>query len=190
MATAPCLNIVGDRVALGPVGRALSPLIARWLSDFGTQRTLGGLPLPRTLEAVATLGETLAARDDAAEFAIHTRDDADEWHPIGIVELQAIDRLHGTAELVIFIGEAALRGRGYGTEATRLTLGYAFDTLGLHSIGLHAYEYNLAGLRAYERAGFRAIGRRRACHWLGGRFWDAILMECLATEFVGTRSAR
>jgi len=44
-------------------------------------------------------------------------------------------------------------------------------------------EFNLAGRRAYQKAGFREFGRRRQCHFMGGRLWDDIYMECLATEF-------
>lgn len=44
-------------------------------------------------------------------------------------------------------------------------------------------EFNIAGRRAYERAGFRECGRRRQCRWLAGRLWDEISMDCLATEF-------
>jgi RimJ/RimL family protein N-acetyltransferase len=48
---------------------------------------------------------------------------------------------------------------------------------------LTVYEYNLAGLRAYQKAGFREFGRRRQSHWMGGQLWDVIYMDCLATEF-------
>lgn len=41
----------------------------------------------------------------------------------------------------------------------------------------------MAGRRAYEKAGFREIGRRRQCVWMGGELWDEIYMDCLATEF-------
>lgn len=61
-------------------------------------------------------------------------------------------------------------------------LDYAFTALGLHSVMLTAYEYNLVGWRAHEKAGFREFGRRRQSHWMGGRYWDEIYMDCLATE--------
>ena len=48
-------------------------------------------------------------------------------------------------------------------------LDYAFTALGLHSVMLIVDEFNLAGRRAYEKAGFREFGRRRQCHWIGGR---------------------
>ena len=44
-------------------------------------------------------------------------------------------------------------------------------------------EFNLAGRRAYERAGFKEFGRRRQCRWMNGRLWDDVYMDCLATEF-------
>ena len=81
------------------------------------------------------------------------------------------------------IGDPDARGRGFGTETARLMLDYAFTALGLHSLMLRVFEFNLAGRRAYEKAGFREIGRRRQCHFMGGRLWDTIYMDCLASEF-------
>lgn len=160
--------------------RDLVPRYTRWINDFGTLRTLGVDPIPRTIEAMIEHNAHFSTLATYAEFTIYERAG---WRPIGICELQEIGQRHGTADYVIFIGEVDCRGKGYGTEVTRLILDYAFATLGLHSVALRVYEYNLAGLRAYEKAGFRAIGRQRQCHWLNGRFWDAIHMECLADDY-------
>ncbi|GIW04684.1 MAG: hypothetical protein KatS3mg059_1304 [Thermomicrobiales bacterium] len=81
------------------------------------------------------------------------------------------------------IGEADARGKGYGTETARLMLEYAFTALGLHNVMLQVYAYNRAAHRAYQKAGFREFGRRREAVWMGGRLWDVIYMDCLATEF-------
>ncbi len=42
---------------------------------------------------------------------------------------------------------------------------------------------NPAGIRAYEKAGFKEIGRRRECRMMGGKLWDEIHMDCLSSEF-------
>ena len=173
-------TIVGTQVTLGPLRRELVPLYQRWVNNFGTQRTLGGLPSPITYERELTRYNQLSVADEAL-FTIYVRETG---RPIGIAELKEIDRRSRTATFVIFIGEPEARGQGYGTEATRLALAYAFTALGLHSVGLQVYEFNLAGLRAYERAGLRTVGRRRQSYWMGGRFWDTIYMDCLAGEFV------
>jgi len=182
----PLVTMVGERVALGPDRAELLPTVRRWLDDFTVRRTLGGPPLPWTHEAMAALR---AEGDDGgrrALFIIYRRAD---WRPLGFTAWQEIDFCARTAEFVIAIGEADCRGRGYGTETTRLMLDYAFTALGLHSVMLTVYATNPAGLRAYTRAGFREFGRRRQSHWQGDRLWDTVYMESLAREFVRPQSA-
>ena len=175
----PILNIVGDRVALGPHRRDLLPTYLRWINDFSALRTLGAVsPGPTTMEQEVRWYESQAAGE--VRFTVYER--ATE-RPIGSTALHGIDYRNRTAVFGIFIGEVDARGQGYGTETTRLMLDYAFTALGLHSVMLTVAEFNLAGQRAYARAGFRESGRRRQCRWLAGRLWDEISMDCLATEF-------
>ncbi|MDQ3228041.1 MAG: GNAT family N-acetyltransferase, partial [Chloroflexota bacterium] len=44
--------------------------------------------------------------------------------------------------------------------------------------------YNIGSIRAYEKAGFREIGRRRWAQLLAGCRYDVVLMDCLADEFI------
>ncbi len=97
--------------------------------------------------------------------------------------LMDIDAGNRRAEFGIIIGEPDCRGKGYGTETTRLMLDYAFTARGLQNVMLTVNAYNLAGLRAYEKAGFREFGRRRRCRFMGGRMWDVVYMDALADEF-------
>ncbi len=46
------------------------------------------------------------------------------------------------------------------------------------------------GLRAYEKAGFRPIGRRRECRVMGGEVYDEVYMDRLASEFESPVLAR
>ncbi|HEX5502485.1 MAG TPA: GNAT family protein [Thermomicrobiales bacterium] len=183
----PLASIVGERVALGPLRRDLLPTYQRWINDFRVMRTRARPPRPATLEAQQAEYDYLAASDTRHFFTIYERA---TWRPIGGTGLQEIDERARSAWFAISIAEPDCRGRGYGTEATRLMLAYAFTTLGLHSVALTVYEFNLAGRRAYQKAGFRECGRRRQCRWLGGRLWDEISMECLASEFTGPPLAR
>jgi RimJ/RimL family protein N-acetyltransferase len=80
-------------------------------------------------------------------------------------------------------GEVSQLGKGYGTETARLMLGYAFTALGLYNVSLEVYSHNIAGQRAYHRAGFREYGRSHECFYMGGKAWDEILMECVSTDF-------
>jgi hypothetical protein len=42
---------------------------------------------------------------------------------------------------------------------------------------------NPAGIRAYQKAGFKEIGRRRECRMMGGKLWDEVHMDCISSEF-------
>jgi RimJ/RimL family protein N-acetyltransferase len=179
----PLINIEGEHVALGPLRRELLPLYQRWINDFAALRTLGALPpRPTTLEQEADWLDAEQERG-SIRFTIYERT---TWNPIGNTALHAIDHRNRTAVFGILIGEREARGRGFGTEAARLMLDYAFSALGLHSVMLTCAEFNEAGRRAYEKAGFREFGRRRQCRWLNGRLWDDIYMDCLATEFTSS----
>ena len=174
----PIINLVGERLALGPLNPILVATYQRWLNDFRMTRTIGQ-PVPYTCEQVADDYRQIDADGSAASFTIYERATN---RPIGNVAWTEIDWRNGTSEYVLFIGEADCRGKGYGTEVTRLMLDYAFTTLGLHNVMLRVYEYNRAGHRAYLKAGFRECGRRRQCKRLGNRLWDVIYMECMASE--------
>ena len=74
-------------------------------------------------------------------------------------------------------------GKGYGTEATRLMVAHAFETLNLNRVWLTVYEYNPRGVRAYEKAGFRLEGRLRQDCFREGRYWDALFMAILREDW-------
>ena len=178
----PIIDLPGDRVALGPLSAGLLPLITRWDNDAATYDRGGGVPRPFAREAISAGYAPLLAgeRDDWLGFAIY---DLPDVRPIGIANLRDHGTMHRTAEFGITIGEAGCRGKGYGTEATRLILAYAFDELGVHNVWLDTMSTNLPALRAYTRAGFKEIGRWREAYRRGDVVADIVFMDCLASDF-------
>ena len=159
----------------------LVPLYNRWYNDLRTMSRLGDTDVPWTLEQEYQRYEKLMARNETEiVFLIY---EFSGGHPIGITGLDEVDKRNRTAEFGISIGEPDARGKGYGTETTQLVLDYAFTGLGLHNVMLTVFEYNLAGIRTYTKAGFKECGRRRDSIFMGGKLWDTIYMECLASEW-------
>ncbi|MHB8577322.1 MAG: GNAT family N-acetyltransferase [Dehalococcoidia bacterium] len=175
----PVFLVEGDRVALGPVRRDQIDLWQRWMNDPDTTRTLGGVNV-YTREAEERFYDGATANDNQVLFAIYERASA---RHIGTTGLREVNYRQGTATFGIMIGEPALWNRGFGTEATRLVLDYAFHALGLHNVQLGVFDFNPRGVRAYEKAGFRIVGRRRQAYKLGQRRYDEIIMDALATDF-------
>ena len=177
------INIRGEQVGLGPIRRDLLPLHVKWANDPDVTLTLAGTAGPSTLEDQQAWYERDSKRQDTrVVFLIYELATA---RPIGALDLSAVDQFNQTAWFAIFIGEKDCWGKGYGTEATRLTLGYAFGMLGLHNVTLSVHADNERAIRAYTRAGFTVVGRRREVVRRAGRYLDLVLMDCLAHEFRG-----
>lgn len=179
----PPVNIVGEQVALGPIRRDLIPLYQQWFNSFELLRTLDRHLKPVSLDQVQEWFERRATPVQVGAVVVFTIYECSTWKPIGNTALENINLRDRTAEFGIFIGETDLQGRGYGTEATRLMLDYAFTGLGLQNVMLRVWEYNFAGLRVYEKAGFREFGRRTKTHMMNGKWWDEVYMECLSDQF-------
>jgi diamine N-acetyltransferase len=177
----PDLIVTGERVALGPLRRDLAATYARWVNSAGVREGLLnlGIDTPATAEAWVDeqVRKGVERPPSAVNFTIYDRSDD---QPIGTVGLFDISYTHSTAELGIAIGER--RGRGLGTEATRLVLEWAFRTLGLQNVILGALAWNEGGLRAYERAGFRRIGVRRGGAMSRGSRADIVLMDAVPED--------
>ncbi|MEU1267029.1 GNAT family protein [Streptomyces sp. NPDC005799] len=79
------------------------------------------------------------------------------------------------------------RGRGVGTEATRLVVAHGFEQLGLHRIQLEAYGHNRRALHVYEKVGFVLEGVRREAAWRDGVWVDEVVMGLLDREWAAHR---
>jgi RimJ/RimL family protein N-acetyltransferase len=80
-------------------------------------------------------------------------------------------------------------GRGYGSDAMRVIVDYAFRELGLHHLQLSVAPFNQAGIRAYEKAGFVEEGRHRESVLHDGHWHDDVLMSLLDHEWAAGRSS-
>jgi diamine N-acetyltransferase len=177
----PIVIVSGDLVTLGPVTRDVVPLATRWMNDPGAQQRLGfEIPRPYTLQDEEKWYDEKVVGSDDVIFLIRERETG---APIGTCSLFDYRRMNRTCEFGIMIGEKPARGRGFGTEAARLTLDYAFSVLGMHMVHLGVAEFNRMGQRAYRKAGFKEAGRYREAFWAFGKRWDWIIMDCLASEF-------
>jgi RimJ/RimL family protein N-acetyltransferase len=179
----PPINITGQQVALGPLCRELIPLYQQWFNNFELLRTLDRHLKPVSLDQVEEWFERRAKPAHNGSVVVFTIYECATWKPIGNTALENVNLRDRTAEFGVFIGETDLQGHGYGTEATHLMLDYAFTGLGLQNIMLRVWEYNFAGIRVYEKAGFSEFGRRTKAHMMNGQWWDEIYMQALSDEF-------
>lgn len=173
----------GERVALGPLTRDLVEDYWRWEQD--PQVIIGyGRQIPESLEArVAGYESQARSMANQTRFTVYDLTCEGGPRPVGTTALR-IDHYVRTAEYVVLLGPDG-RGRGLAREATLLTLDYGFHITNLRAVWLKVLEHNTAGIRAYERAGFKPVGMlRRSGYWLGAEC-DELIMDALADEFPG-----
>ena len=176
----------GRSVLLRGVERADVPQLHEWSgADPAAFALTSAAPwVPKTVaDALAAYdsNERFRPRDAHVPFAVEA-----EGALAGTVTLWGIDTLSRSGNLGIALGPHA-RGRGWGSDASRVLLGYAFRLRGLHRVQLQVLATNEAAVRAYEAVGFVHEGRRRESAWVDGAYVDELFMGLLEPEWRAAR---
>lgn len=99
---------------------------------------------------------------------------------VGEVVLHEWDEGNRSCGFRTLIG-AAGRGRGLGTQATRLVVEHGLTTMGLHRITLEVYDFNPRARHVYEKVGFVHEGTGRDALLFDGEWIDAHFMAILGS---------
>jgi RimJ/RimL family protein N-acetyltransferase len=162
----------------------LGKAFSRWMRNSEYQRLLDSEP-PQlwSVKNIKEWFEKDLEKKNPAEyfFNIHSLD-SDQL--IGFVGLRGIRWNQRDAWVGIGIGEPEYWGKGYGTEAMQLALGYAFLELSLERVTLGVLASNQRAIRSYEKAGFKLEGvERQIIHRDGGK-GDVLYMGILRQEWL------
>lgn len=169
----------GRKVNLRPLNKQTDlASCLRWLNDPDLTDMLGTyLPITEPQES-AWLDKKLNNENNIS-LAIETTG----GRFIGIISLNRINWKDRCATTGSFIGDKALWGRGYGSEAKMMLLNFAFNTLGLNRIESEVIEYNTRSQRCLEKCGYRFEGCRRKCVFKNGLFWNLLTYGILRDEW-------
>jgi RimJ/RimL family protein N-acetyltransferase len=181
----------GERIRLGPIEPDKdAETESRWTHDPDYLRALAADPArplspAQVKKKYEDLEKELKEGKNSFYFTVRAREDD---RLIGFVRLMWIEWNHGSGRLQMGIGDPKDRGQGYGSEALRLVLRYAFHELNLYRLGTAAVPaYNEGALRFFQRAGFVEEVRRRQALQRDGKRWDAVLLGILREEWASAR---
>lgn len=166
----------GERVALRPIERADLPRLWELLEDLevAALADVGPVVLAPLARWEARFEQQAAdPPKDQISFAIEV-----EGQLIGQADLHRIDHFNQRCELGIALGKDHW-GKGFGQDAVRTLVDYAFTYLNVNRISLQVLADDLRAIGAYQKAGFVDEGRLRQGAWLRGRFHDELLMSVL-----------
>lgn len=107
-----------------------------------------------------------------------------EDKPIGKIYLSRINRDDDSLDITrIYIADPANRGKGYGEEALRLILEYAFINLHMERVTIDHFEKNKVAASLYEKIGFSNEGLMRNAGKKNGKYVNLQLKSMLRAEY-------
>jgi RimJ/RimL family protein N-acetyltransferase len=173
--------IEGKNIALRPMQASdINDRYLSWLNDRKVTEYMETGIFPSSLDDLKGFYKKMSQSKNDVMFTIITRKGSVH---IGNIKLGGINWIHRYADLGIMVGDKKYWGKGYGTEACRLMLEYAFNVLNLNKVILGVYAPHQSAIKAYQKAGFRMEGRYKKIYNCRGKFVDKICMGILKSEF-------
>ncbi len=171
----------GKKVQLREYRKEDVPQALAYMNDPEVKRLLTpGIPFLYTLEDEQKWYDSLSAMKDTYNFAIETLEDK---RYIGGCGINAVDWKNSVALVGIFIGDKALWGKGYGTDAMNTLVKFIFEQMNIRKVKLNVYAFNERAVKSYEKCGFVKDGTLRQEIFRDGKYHDEHVMSILRDEY-------
>ena len=152
-----------------------------WRNDIEVMKTTSPQLDIYTLEETEQFISVIASQANAKGYMIEHKESG---QTVGIVSLINIDYKNRSAECILDIGARDMWGKGIGTSAMSLILGFAFYELNLHRVYLQVFSFNERAIKLYEKMGFTHDGKFREAIYRDGRWHDTVIMSILKKEYL------
>jgi RimJ/RimL family protein N-acetyltransferase len=180
------MELRGDRVVLRPTRREDLPRLWELLEDLEVMvLSMGGPVLPVSFDQYVEWYEKsiVEPRPDLIRLVVEV-----DGEVVGQCQLHRVDHFNRRCELGIELGREYW-GKGYGQDAVRTLVEYAFVHLDMNRVGLQVLADDPRAVGAYARAGFVEEGRLRRHALVEGAYRDELVMSILREDWRG-RDAR
>lgn len=181
-------SLVGDGYTLKPfTAEIISDRYVGWLNDPEVNQFLEVRFDAQSRDTAFEFVDSFWQKIECYLWAIFPNDSPEA---IGTVTLQKIDRNNGGAEFGIMVGDKDHWGKGASSEAIRLVVEFAFNTLGLRRLSAGTYSKNHGMNFTLKKMGFVIEGKiRQAFLVKSGDYVDGYRWGMLATEWSELKTA-
>jgi RimJ/RimL family protein N-acetyltransferase len=76
----------------------------------------------------------------------------------------------------LLIGNKSNRGKGIGQAVIKELLQYSFETLDANMVELNVYDWNMVGIKCYEKSGFTINHGKTQSTQVDDKNWTALNM--------------
>jgi RimJ/RimL family protein N-acetyltransferase len=176
------VNIQGRLLTLRAIEERDLVLLHKWANDPVTQDGIGEIHFPSSLDFHESWFRALKRDRLNQRFVV----DVPDVGIIGVSSLMNIDWRNRHAWHGLIVGEAAHRGKGFGTDAVMATMRYAFEELNFERLSGAMIDYNVSSISTYcgKRLGWKEEGRRRNYFFRKGRYWDQVLVGVTRRDYL------
>jgi len=173
--------IIGEKLYLRGLERSdLEGDYFDWLDNREITKFLDSGVFPNTPEKMEEYYRNTALSPNNIMLAII---DKESDKHIGNIKLGPVNWITRIASLGIMIGNQEFWGKGYGTEAIKLVLDYAFLRLNLHKVTAGIAAIHQASIEAFKKAGFEIEGQLKSQFFLDGKYYDSVYLGVTKEDF-------
>jgi RimJ/RimL family protein N-acetyltransferase len=171
--------IAGEHTILRAFEREDVERCYRWMNDPNIVRTLKSrYPIAFTNEAEWLEGAMSPSLNER-HFAIERKDDRSH---IGNASIHDIDWVSRTSWFGLFIGEPTAWNRGFGTDAIRTLVRFAFDDMNLVKLRINVFDYNEKAKHVLLGHGFVEEGKLARDFYREGTYHDIVILSVFRGE--------
>lgn len=163
------MNIKGEKIILRAIEPEDNPMLLKMINDDETEYMLGGWSFPVSQKKQEDWTNGLKNENNTMRCTIDVQGNA-----VGVVMLTDIDYKNGNVEVHIKISVDNVRGKGYGTDALKTIIGFAFTELRLKCVYARVSQHNIASQRLFNKCGFNEEGILRCRLFKKGEYIDVI----------------
>ena len=181
----------GQDIRFGPMDHDKDPEVeSKWTHDAQFIRLYQFEPArPVSAAILRKQYEKLEKQIDEEKKLYHftIRAKADD-RLMGKATIEWIEWTNGNGFLRLGIGSVDDRRKGYGAQALKMLLRFAFTELNLYRVSANVQEYNEAAIALLKKFGFVEEVRRRQGIERDGRRWDLLTFGLLEEEWIQLQS--
>jgi len=176
----------GQDIRFGPIDYEKDPEVeSKWTHDSEFMRMYETDPArPMSAEMLKKKYEKIEKEIEEYKnvfyFTIRAKEDD---RLIGKAVVNRIEWSNGSGWIRLGIGAESDRRKGYGSQALRMLLRFAFSELNLYRVTVPVQEYNVAAIALLKKFGFVEEVRRRQSLDRDGRRWDLLVFGLLQDEW-------
>jgi RimJ/RimL family protein N-acetyltransferase len=180
--------LIGDKIILRPLKIEDLEKTHEWRNNLELIKLTQGVRFPKSLEMDREWFDN--ALNDKSNRNIYFGIDVIESSEfVGIIQLNNIDYVSGTASWGFIIGDKNKRGKGISNEAPRLLFNYAFNVLNLRKIYGYMICLNKAAFFMHLAIGnFKHEGTLKQHVFFEGLYHDVLIFSIFREDFFKNES--